>query len=114
LKLGEYMGRELADSVRDTVRATNFERYEQMVRLHMRPVLGKVKLKNLTSAHVRGLYRQKLDAALSPRTVQYVRVTLLEALKQAIADGLIPRNVTETVEPPQVRREELRPRPRNR
>jgi integrase len=109
LKLGEYLGRWLTDSVRDTVRPTTFERYEQVVRLHIRPALGEVKLKNLTSAHVRGLYRQKLDAGLSPRSVQYVHVTLHKALKQAIADGLIPRNVTEAVKPPQVRREEMQP-----
>jgi integrase len=109
LKLGEYLGRWLTDSVRDTVRPTTFERYEQMVRLHIRPVLGQLKLKNLTSTHVRGLYRQKLDAGLAPRTVQYVHVTLHKALEQAIVDGLIPRNVTEAVKPPQVRREEMRP-----
>src|SRR3712207_6400692 len=109
LKLGEYLGRWLADSIRDTVRPTTFERYEQMVRLHIRPMLGKVKLKNLTSAHVRGLYRHKLDSGLSPRTVQYLHVTLHKALKQAITDGLIPRNATEAVKPPQVRREEMRP-----
>jgi integrase len=109
LKLGEYLARWLADSVRDTVRPTTFERYEQIVRIHIRPVLGMVKLKNLTSAHVRGLYREKLDAGLSPRSVQYVHVTLHKALKQAIADGLIPRNATEAVKPPQVRREEMRP-----
>ena len=109
VKVGEYLDRWLADSVRDTVRPTTFERYEQIVRLHIHPVLGKVKLKNLTPAHVRGLYREKLDAGLSPRTVQYVHVTLHKALKQAIADGLIPRNATEAVKPPQVRREEMRP-----
>jgi integrase len=68
-----------------------------------------VKLKSLTSAHVRGLYREKLDGGLSPRTVQYVHITLHKALKQAIADGLIPRNATEAVKPPQIRREEMRP-----
>jgi integrase len=109
MKLGEYLGRWLTDSVRDTVRPTTFERYEQMVRLHIRPVLGQLKLKNLTSTHVRGLYRQRLDAGLSPRTVQYIHVTLHKALKQAIADGLIPRNATEAVKPPQVRREEMQP-----
>src|SRR5215203_3800016 len=109
LRLGEYLGRWLSDSVRDTVRQTTFERYEQIVRLHIRPILGQLKLKNLTSAHVRGLYRQKLDAGLAPRTVQYVHVTLHKALEQAIVDGLIPRNVTEAVKPPQVRREEMRP-----
>ena len=35
--------------------------------------------------------------------------TLHKALKQAIADGLIPRNATEAVKPPQVRREEMQP-----
>jgi integrase len=109
MKLGEYLGRWLTDSVRDTVRPTTFERYEQIVRLHIRPVLGQLKLKNLTATHVRGLYRQKLDAGLAPRTVQYVHVTLHKALEQAIADGLIPRNATEAVKPPQVRREEMRP-----
>jgi integrase len=109
MKLGEYLGRWLTDSVRDTVRPTTFERYEQMVRLHICPVLGQLKLKNVTPTHVRGLYREKLDAGLAPRTVQYVHVTLHKALEQAIADGLIPRNVTEAVKPPQVRREEMRP-----
>lgn len=109
MKVSEYLERWLADSVRDTVRPTTFERYEQMVRLHICPVLGNLKLKDLTPAHVRGLYREKLDAGLSPRTVQYVHVTLHKALKQAVMDGLIPRNATEAVKPPQVRREEMRP-----
>ena len=58
---------------------------------------------------MRGLYREKLEAGLSPRTVQYIHVTLHKALKQAVADGLIPRNATEAVKPPQVCREEMQP-----
>ena len=109
LKLGEYLDRWLADSVADTVRPTTFERYEQIVRVHIRPALGSLNLRNVTPAHVRGLYREKLEVGLSPRTVQYVHVTLHKALKQAVADGLIPRNATEEVKPPQVRKEEIRP-----
>jgi hypothetical protein len=97
LKVGEYLDRWLTDSVRDTVRATTYERYEQMVRTHLRPILGTVKLKSVTPAHVRGLYREKLGSGLSPRTVQYIHVTLHRALKQAVQDGLIPRNATEAV-----------------
>ena len=108
LKMGEYLGRWLADSVRDTVRPTTFERYEQIVRLHIRPVLGKVKLKNLTLPTCADSIARTY-AGLSPRTVQYVHVTLHKALKQAIADGLIQRNATEAVKPPQVRREDMRP-----
>jgi integrase len=109
LKLGEYLDRWLADSVADTVRQSTFERYEQIVRVHIRPALGNLKLKDVTPAHVRGLYREKLEAGLSARSVQYVHVTLHKALKQAVADGLVPRNPTEAVKPPQVRREEIQP-----
>jgi integrase len=109
LKVGEYLERWLKDSVRDTVRPTTFERYEQIVRGHIVPVLGGIKLKGLTPAHVRGLYREKLDAGLSPGTVRYIHVTLHKGLKQAVMDGLIPRNATEAVKPPQVRRAEMRP-----
>ena len=70
---------------------------EGIVRLHIKPTLGRVKLKGLTPAHVRGLYRDKLDVGLSRRFVNYVHVTLHKALKSAMADGLIPRNVTEGV-----------------
>ena len=109
LKVGEYLDRWLSDSVRDTVKATTFERYEQITRLHLKPALGRMKLKALTPANVRGLYREKLEAGSSARTVRYIHTTLHKALKQAVMDGLIPRNATEAVKPPQPSREEMRP-----
>src|ERR687890_21355 len=109
LKVGEYLDRWLADSVSDTVKATTFERYEQITRLHLKPALGRVKLKALTPAHVRGLYREKLEAGSSARTVRYIHTTLHKALKQAVMDGLLPRNATEAVKPPQPTGEEMHP-----
>ncbi len=109
LTVGEYLGRWLEDSVRDTVRQRTWERYEQIARVHIKPALGRIKLKALTPAHVRGLYREKLDAGLAPRTVQYVHVTLHKALKQAVADGLIPRNAAEAVKAPRPAKKEIRP-----
>jgi integrase len=108
VKLREYLSRWLEDSVKSTVRNTTYERYEQISRTHIVPMLGGIKLKALSPTHVRALYKEKLSS-LSPRTVQYIHVTLHKALKQAVSDGLIPRNVTEAVKPPQVRQEEIRP-----
>jgi integrase len=79
------------------------------VRVHISPTLGRVKLKNLTPAHVRSLCREKLDSGLAPRTVQYIHRTLSRALKQAVSDGLIPRNAAGSVKAPQPRSEEIRP-----
>ena len=109
LKLGDYLDHWLSDSVRDTVRQRTYERYEQMVRVHIKPTLGCVKLRALNAAQVRSLYREKLDAGLATRTVRYVHTTLNKALKDALADGLIPRNAASTVKPPKLTKKEIRP-----
>lgn len=105
LKLGEYLDRWLSDSVKDTVRQRTWERYEQIVRVHIKPALGRVKLKTLTPNHVRALYREKLDAGSSPRTVNYIHVTLHKAFKDALSDGLVPRNPVVGVRSPRPEKE---------
>jgi len=109
LTVGRYLDAWLKDSVRDTVRLTTFQGYERIVRLHIKPTLESVKLDRLTPLHVRGLYREKLETGLAPRMVQLVHTTLHKALKQAVADGLIPRNVTEAVKAPRRVSKEMRP-----
>ena len=108
LTVGDCLDRWLADSVRGTVRPSTYVRYEGIVRNHIKPAIGRVKLKALTPAHVRALYREKLEA-LSPRSVNYVHVTLHKALKQAVVDGLLPRNVCDAVKAPQAHRKEIDP-----
>jgi integrase len=75
LTVTEYLDRWLTDAVQDTVRQRTYERYEQIARVHIKPALGRLKLKSLTTTHVRGLYREKLNAGLAPRTVQYIHTT---------------------------------------
>jgi integrase len=107
MTLGEYLNRWLPN-IKDTVRQRTWERYEQIVRVHIKPVLGHQKLKDLTRTHVKGLYSKKREC-LSPRTVQYIHVTLHKALKEAVADNLIPRNVAEDIKPSKLKRKEITP-----
>jgi hypothetical protein len=58
---------------------------------------------------VRAFYREKLDSGLSNATVRKMHSILRKALKQAVLDGLIPRNVCEAVKPPKVERKEITP-----
>ena len=109
ITLGEYLDRWLSTSVRDTVRRSTYARCERLVRNHIKPSIGRMKLKELTPTHVRSLYRKKLDSGLAPRSVNYIHVTLHKALKQAEHDGLVPRNVSEGVKAPQVHKEDVRP-----
>jgi integrase len=109
LTLGDYLDRWLKDSVKDSVKQRTFENYAYVVRLHLAPALGSIKLKALTPAHVQALYRSKLDSGLSARTVQLMHTTLHKALKQAVLWGLVPRNVTEAVVAPRVTKKEIHP-----
>ncbi len=100
LILGDYLDRWLEDSVKDSIKQRIFENYAYVLRLHLAPALGHVKLKALSPAHVQGLYCSKLNSGLSRRTVQLIHTILHKALKQAVRWGLIPRNVTEGVTVP--------------
>src|SRR5215208_6680701 len=108
LTLGNYLDRWLLH-ICDTVRQRTWERYEQIVRVHLKPSLGLVKLKTLTPRQIRSLYREKLNSGLAPRTIQYIHTTLHKALKDAVADGLIPRNAAGTVKAPRPKKKEIKP-----
>jgi integrase len=108
LTVGKYLNRWLSDSIRGTVRVSTYERHEGIVRTHLKPALGRIKLKNLTPAHVRSLHREKLDAGLAPATVRKIHSTLHKALSQAVSDGLVPRNPA-AVKAPRPAPEEMRP-----
>jgi integrase len=108
LTVGEYLDRWLRD-VRDTVRQSTYEGYEYAIRPHIRPALGRIRLKDLSPAHARWFYRERLDSGLAAATVHKMHVVLHKALKAAVADGLIPRNVTADLKLPRITREEIDP-----
>ena len=109
LTVREYLDRWLRDCVRGTVRASTYERHESIIRMHIKPALGRIRLESLTPAHVRGLHREKLDAGLAPATVRKIHSTLHKALSQAVRDGLVPRNTAAIKAPRATPKEEMRP-----
>jgi integrase len=109
--VGEYLDGWLQDSVKGTVKETTYANYSYVTRVHISPALGRVKLKSLTPAHVRGFYGEKARTNLSAATVKKMHVVLRRALSQAVSDGLIPRNAADSVKPPRTSApgEEIRP-----
>src|SRR5215217_9643492 len=104
-----FLERWLEDTVRGSVRQSTFDRNESLCRKHLVPALGRKKLKTLDPADVQRFYRAKLDSGLSNATVRKLHVVLHKALKQAVRWGLVPRNVTDEVDPPKIHKEEVRP-----
>jgi integrase len=106
MRVGEYLDRWLKD-VEGTVRESTYQRYEYAVGPHIKPALGRIKLKDLGPAQVRWFYRDRLDSGLAPASVHKLHVVVHKALKAAVADGLIPRNVADGLKLPKLSREEI-------
>ena len=108
LTVAEYLDCWL-ESTRDTIGLRTYQRSEETARLDITPTLGKGKLEKLTAMQLDGLYRNKLKAGLSPRSVQIIHATMYKALKQAVRWQLVPRNVAEAVNPPRAPKAEINP-----
>jgi len=96
LKAGEWLDSWLSDCLKPRVRSgkmahSTYVRTEGIVNNHLKPALGRRKLKDLTRAEIRRLYSEKGEK-LSPRSVDYIHATLQMSLSQAVRDDLIPRN----------------------
>ena len=109
LTVSQFLGDWLEGTIRPTRRPTTYAGYEVNVRVHIVPAIGRVRLSRLTPAHVRRLLNESLAEGLAPRTVQYIHAVLKASLKQAVADGLIHRNVATLVQGPAVPTREVRP-----
>lgn len=96
----QFLVKWLEDSQRQSVRPRTYERYEEVVRLHVVPTLGQHLLPKLSPQHVQSLYARQLEAGFSETTVHHVHNVLHKALKTAVKWGLVSRNVCELVDPP--------------
>lgn len=108
MSLGEYLDSWLKGSVYGSVRDSTYDRYEVAVRVHLKPGLGRVKLKKLTPAQVSTFYQEKLAAGCAPASVNKLHVTLHKALDQAVRWHMVPHNVCEAVNAPRPVSEEMR------
>lgn len=106
--LEEWLKTWLYTYKKNAVRATTFEQYETVLRVHAIPALGNIRLSKLKAYEVQSLYNKMLENGLSPRSIQLLNVILHGALKQAIKCGLVSQNICEAVELPKAKRKEMR------
>ncbi len=96
------------ESLGSSVRIRTYEKYEQMVRLHLIPAIGHIKLQKLTAQQVQGLY-VRLEKKLSPTSVNTLHAMLHKALEDAVKWGLLARNVCDAVTAPRRAHYEIKP-----
>ena len=86
------------------VRARTLNSYRSMIRMHLKPYIGKRRLDQLQPEHLEQTYKKLLDKGLSPATVLRVHRMLHRALKIAMQRERVARNVATLVEPPRQER----------
>jgi integrase len=94
-------------ATKNRVRIRTFERYEQISRVHLKPVLGQIRVKDLRRQQIQDLYDDRARG-LAPRTVNYIHVTLHAALDGTILAGKLQKNESEKAHPPK----QHRPKPK--
>ncbi len=106
ITVGEWLHTWLYDYKKDTVKQKTFEGYETLIRVHLIPAFSKIPLKRLTVDHVQKLISAKIKEGLSSRTIRYMNTLLHGALRQAVNNGLLVRNVSEAVVLPERQQKE--------
>src|SRR5947209_5244856 len=91
------------------VRPRTYERYSEVIHLHLIPALGHCQLQKLTAQHVQAFYTKKADEGLAATTIHYYHSVLHNALNTAVKWGLIARNVCDLVKPPRKEQYEIKP-----
>lgn len=124
ITFGEFLQEWLRDYATHNVVPTTYRLYEMYVRVHLTPLLGAIKLQQLTARHLQSYYTDRLTrgyskgpkkpkkgedgspeptrigTALSARSVLHQHRMVHKALEYAVKHGLTNRNVADMVDPP--------------
>ena len=101
----EYLG---------AVKPRTVDSYKTIVKTHLKPGLGAIKLESLAAHTIQNFYNNLSAAtkdrdALSPKSVKNVHGILHKALAQAVANGYIRFNPTDPCVLPKIIKKELKP-----
>ena len=99
-KLSEYLDYWLDRAVNAKLRPNTHRRYEGVVRLHLKPALGKKSLQQLSVRMVEDFYKNLLAEGASRNTVYQARKVLGAVLTHAMREELILHNVARLAEMP--------------
>lgn len=99
LTLGQYLERWLVD-VKPNLAPATWRKHESIVRVHVLPALGSIRLPELSSGDVRRWLAR--SDGLGGQSRRHCRATLRRALADAYRDGIVSRNVGALAEAPKL------------
>jgi integrase len=106
--LGEFLDRWERDWAALNVSPKTFERYNELLRRHVRPHIGATRIQRVRPAMLAELYSKLMrESALAARTVGHVHRVTRRALGHAVQWGVIRQNPADNVSPPPVQSAEV-------
>jgi integrase len=99
-RMAEYLDHWLETVVRTKRRALTHRRHESIVRLHLKPGLGRYTLRRLSVQIVQNFIDSLYAAGQSEASLYQIRKVLSASLKSAVQQELLLRNVARLVELP--------------
>ena len=109
LTVGQFLDMWLDRIAKPRVRAQTYKGYEVNVRVHLKPIIGKIELAKLQAADVQDLIDRKVEEGLSPKSIRYMHGILRNALNRAIRWEYIQRNQAAQVDGPRIEQQEIQP-----
>jgi len=101
--------------IRTQLTPRSHERYSELVRKNIVPLIGSIPLTKLQPALISQAYAKALKSGrrngtggLAPETVRYMHRVLRHALQQAVRWQLLVRNPSDAVDPPKIERKEMK------
>jgi integrase len=88
------------DAARLTRKPSTLHGYEDVVRVHLVPAFGTIKLQKLAPQHLLKLYQDKQAQGLSPRRIAIIHAVARTALEDAVKWRLIATNPVAAITPP--------------
>lgn len=99
LTVAEYLELWLREYARPNLRPRTAEGYETIIRKHIQPTLGHIKLADLSPRHIQSYYGAQIDR-LSAQTIKHHHTLMHRAFEIAIAWELLDKNPTQRVRTP--------------
>ena len=91
MTVGEWLDYWCGNRVKEQLRLRTYEQYESVIRVHLKPEIGLIRLQDLHPVHLEEYYRKK-GSKLSQTTLEHHHAVISGALKWAMKKGLIVKN----------------------
>jgi len=107
LTVGQFLDRWLENVVKPSLANSTHTRYEQIIRLHLKPYVGGTRLTKLAPADVEQLYAEQERVGVTVRNRELSGVVLQESLAHAARLKLIPFNPCPDIAKPRPPKHEM-------